>query len=322
MKKEALCASFLELMLRRDLLSWFAGLNIGTRDPIAEIIEETAPTHIRQLEELLQSVALHDPTSAHGLSERLNLISGRFLGTPFFLGPCGEGLGTFDPDPFFTISTFDCLSYCETVLAIAKSSSVREVFRAIVDLRYKDGVISFTHRNHFPSVDWIPSAVRLKFVEEVQSRHDVEIGITIDKRYWFANLIDNPFYGHLLARESPGLLSGGEFGVEESQYRYCPVKIPFAPRTTAGFLMLAVVRPNSPLSGKSGGGEVISHVGFAFKQQRTWIFRAASERFGRVVDVPLQSFLQHRSKAPVLGVITLAPLPSRSNTDSLAQLEA
>ncbi|MEJ1933062.1 N-acetylmuramoyl-L-alanine amidase-like domain-containing protein, partial [Nostoc sp. NIES-2111] len=213
------------------------------------------------------------------------------------------------------------------VLAIARSSSVRDVFESIVELRYKDRVVSFTRRNHFPSVDWIPSALKLRLLERVGSVHDTSLDVRIDKRAWFSNLVANPFYGHLMkaADESQRAeLADAKVGVEETKLGFFPVASPFSFDSCFGdeFLMLALVRPNSPLSSQSGGGEVISHVGFAFKLREGWIFRAASERVGRVVDLPLRSVLTHRSKAPVVGVVVLRPVPVATQLASPAQAEA
>ncbi|MEJ1935038.1 hypothetical protein WDZ92_32980, partial [Nostoc sp. NIES-2111] len=89
-------------MLRRELLLRLVGFDGVSTDPIAKLIDQASPAHISELESLLRAAAQHDRGTAAGMSDRFRLVSERFLGKPFFLGPCGEGPGTLDPDPFFT----------------------------------------------------------------------------------------------------------------------------------------------------------------------------------------------------------------------------
>ncbi|MGZ6134961.1 MAG: N-acetylmuramoyl-L-alanine amidase-like domain-containing protein, partial [Myxococcaceae bacterium] len=66
--------------------------------------------------------------SVRGLSlqGRILGLSAQFLGTPYAHSPLGEGEGP-DPDPRLRLDRMDCLTFVETVMALALSSSVEDV---------------------------------------------------------------------------------------------------------------------------------------------------------------------------------------------------
>jgi len=87
-------------------------------------------------------------------------------------------------------------------------------------------------------------------------------------------------------------------------------------KITSGAL-LAVVRPSGFLNRKAGGGEVISHFGFGIRAaNKSWAFRAASEKLGRVADVPLNDVLFHRSSHPPLGIVVMNVEPTKNSTEA------
>jgi hypothetical protein len=105
------------------------------------------------------------------LALRLEQVTRPFLDAPYVLSPLGEGEGaTPDADPRLRFDAFDCTTFVETGLALALSSSVDEA-RARLDLiRYRDGLVDFVARRHFPEAEWIPALVDAGLLEDITRR--------------------------------------------------------------------------------------------------------------------------------------------------------
>lgn len=90
--------------------------------------------------------------------ERLRRISERAKGTPYLLGPLGEGpKGVYDKDPLIDLTKVDCVTFCEQTLALALSKTYQEAFQTLQRIRYKSGKISMQTRNHHTMTDWVPN---------------------------------------------------------------------------------------------------------------------------------------------------------------------
>jgi cell wall-associated NlpC family hydrolase len=96
---------------------------------------------------------LEEASHANGISERIVRISARFLGRPYFDNPL-EG-GPHSPEVFkLSLEGFDCVTYMETVLALARSRSPDEFIDEVREMRYAGGLVEWRHRNHY-MVDWV-----------------------------------------------------------------------------------------------------------------------------------------------------------------------
>lgn len=101
-------------------------------------------------------------------TERIRLLSSMFLGTPYRLGPLGEGpKGQWDKDPIFRTDRVDCVTYVETVLALARSDHWKEARLRLQHIRYKAGRIRFFARNHFTAAQWLPENQRAGFIRVI-----------------------------------------------------------------------------------------------------------------------------------------------------------
>ncbi len=92
---------------------------------------------------------------------RLDSIGRSFLGRPYKLGPLGEGdslLG--EVKPRFRTDSFDCLTYIETVEALARSPKADSVLDAMDHIRYEDGRVGWGTRLHYTEADWLPANTR------------------------------------------------------------------------------------------------------------------------------------------------------------------
>src|SRR5678815_3653970 len=102
-----------------------------------------------RLEALLASVG------GRSLDARLLGLSEQLLGTPYAHSPLGEGEGQ-DPDPRLRLDRVDCLTFVETVMALALSSSVEDVVHVLDSIRYRSRP-DYSGRNHLMEAEWLPS---------------------------------------------------------------------------------------------------------------------------------------------------------------------
>jgi hypothetical protein len=90
--------------------------------------------------------------------ERLELVSARALGTPYKLGPLGEGPNApYDRQPLINLQQVDCVTFCEQSLALALAPDYKEAFKILQKIRYQRGEIKMECRNHYFMADWIPN---------------------------------------------------------------------------------------------------------------------------------------------------------------------
>ena len=86
------------------------------------------------------------------LGRRIERVSGSLVGRPYVVGPLGGGPGR--PEPLrVSAAGFDCVTFVETVLALAWARNRREFRRMLRRLRYRAGRIGWTTRNHYMT-DW------------------------------------------------------------------------------------------------------------------------------------------------------------------------
>ncbi|MFY9555372.1 MAG: N-acetylmuramoyl-L-alanine amidase-like domain-containing protein [Blastocatellia bacterium] len=88
-----------------------------------------------------------------GFEPRLKQISGLFLGRPYVENPL-EG-GPQSRERFLVaFDEFDCVTYVETVLAVVCSRTADQFYRKLRALRYRNGRVDWSTRNHFMT-DWL-----------------------------------------------------------------------------------------------------------------------------------------------------------------------
>lgn len=116
-----------------------------------------APLHAmlaKDIDALLRETSAKEPN----LIARLALYSARAKGTPYKLFCLGEGpTAKYDRDPLIDFSRADCVTFMEQMLALALSSNYEQMFANLLRIRYKNGEIGFTTRNHYTHADWIPN---------------------------------------------------------------------------------------------------------------------------------------------------------------------
>lgn len=115
------------------------------------------------VEQLIRSA--EDERSAAG---RIDVLSQRFLGYPYQSDPL---IGSAETAEVFTTSLdgFDCVTYLETVVALAGASNVDEFADLLRRIRYDKGRVGWSRRNHYMT-DWIRSNLREGILRRVSMR--------------------------------------------------------------------------------------------------------------------------------------------------------
>ena len=117
-------------------------------------MEHAQPQHFsrRRVEQILSYTK-----SSRSAGSRIEVLSRRFLGLPYHTKAL---IGSADTPEVFTVSldAFDCVTYIETVLALALASKPDEFVNWLRKVRYEKGRITWERRNHYMT-GWIRSNI-------------------------------------------------------------------------------------------------------------------------------------------------------------------
>ncbi|MFC1743542.1 N-acetylmuramoyl-L-alanine amidase-like domain-containing protein [Candidatus Riflebacteria bacterium] len=248
-------------------------------------------------------------------SGRLLKISGLFLNLPYRGGPLGEGLrGKYDQDPLYRFDCFDCTTYVETVLALAKARSFPEFKNLINMVRYRRGIVSYRERNHFTSLDWIANNIQAGFTEDITRKIGGKLTrlakCRINKYQWYQNKKKSELrlFKARVATESLRLIKqfreeGRRFPQtgEKVELPYILIKSFFSEMGDAKLLssiptgvIINIVRPDWDLRGLIGTKLLISHQLLGIRKNDGKLYvRHASSLKKKVVE---ESFLKYLGK--------------------------
>lgn len=244
------------------------------------------------------------------LSRRVEAVSERFLGTPYKLGPLGEGPdGRFDRDPLVRFDEFDCTTFVETVMALSLESDLSAAEDTLQKIRYKDGQVGYATRNHFTELDWVPHNVWAGYLRDITSEvagsDAVEVAKTISKRQWYEKKTLADFKGRFSEDEKRRALPEWQaLGAQFQDERAALTILPMAalrralPRIPSGTIA-NLVRTDQP-----DKETMVSHQVFLIKKKDGWYVRQASSRHHVVEDEPLDAYfaIYDGSKWPLLGL--------------------
>ena len=206
-------------------------------------------------------------------AERVEAVSRRFLGCPYEAHGLVGSAET--PEVFIApLDRFDCVTYVETVLALASAASQEEFATNLRALRYDGGVVAWDRRNHYMT-SWLKRNARARWVKPVAAE-----GLAAVKD----RVLD----------AVPGLPP------VKTRFRCVPKSAwtRFAPRLATGDLILfASTKPSLD----------VFHCGLVVREEHGELaMRHASQRLGGVFDEDLEAFLaEHR----MAGVMAARPLP-------------
>jgi hypothetical protein len=220
----------------------------------------------RRVQELLSKAK-----SERSATDRVEAFAGRFLGYPYQPNPL---IGSADTAEAFTASFdgFDCVTYIETVLALARATNVDEFIEWLRMIRYERGSIQWARRNHFMT-HWLRNNEREGILRPVSLR-----ALPMVSRERVLNGV-------------PGLAA------QRTRVKCVPKPaVPrLAPHLQSGDLMFfASTRKNLD----------VFHAGIIALDGRRILMRHASRSAGMVVEQELSEFLKSNRMA---GVIVARP---------------
>lgn len=137
---------------------------------------------------LITEILATDSLLSMDLNERIDYFSEHLIGSPYASSPLGEGLcGSHDKKPLFDLSSFDCMTFVEQVIALSMSNDTEQFLWNLQHIRYKYGEIDLMMRNHFVISDWIVnnSWILEDFTSEIGSHYVKKMSKSIDHGKFF-----------------------------------------------------------------------------------------------------------------------------------------
>jgi len=219
---------------------------------------------------------------AASLAERMRRAARLLRGRPYVANPLGGGPNRREVLTL-SLAGFDCVTYVETVLALALARSTRDVRRWLRRIRYRDGRIAWDARHHY-MVRWIRENVRQGILTDLTRGRGTR---RLTRR---VNVV-------------PGIPP------QTLRFRCFPKKrfATLRERLREGDLLLfASTRPNLD----------VFHVGLVLVERRaggaSFILSHASRRRGRVVEQELEEFLKEQRMSGILLVRPREPDDARA----------
>ena len=318
--------NFSKQLLLSACLSVISLTSVATPNPLSQA---TPDETISQLYHSLK----HNPSSS--IPSRIEMISGTLLGKPYLLGALGEGpKGYYHQNPLYRMDAFDCETYVDTVLALALAHNLNQFKQYINHIRYRDGQVSFIHRNHFTCLDWNKNNQHQGFIKDItdtiRDKHQKPIvkyaHALIDKPSWYRHFsIQMIQISHLNAIEKTRRLQslkqeGQQLSATVSVIPYIPLSTLFDTTGKANqqlfdqipnAAIIEIIRPNWDLSKAIGTHLNVSHLGFVIREKNKLFFREASSVKHAIIDMPLIDYLREAQKSPTIkGVNIQIPLPN------------
>ncbi len=159
------------------------------------------------------------------LRERVSQLARRFIGQPYELYLLGEfPFELHDPQPLFNLERSDCVVFVEHVYAMALSRDWAEFFWMLQRIRYRDGVIGVTTRNHYTEADWLPANRWLltDLTEQLLPGAALPYSLQVDRERFFRDRYrlqvslpvqrwDDRYLPHARTDEVLGQLQAGDF---------------------------------------------------------------------------------------------------------------
>lgn len=123
-------------------------------------VPKLAEKERRRIEELIA-----EARSQRDLGAKIKLISMRLLGARYIVQPLKGSLS--EPEEFVVrLDGFDCVTYIETVLALASARDVNGFLQRLRTLRYANGEVSYATRLHY-TTDWSKANIARGYLQDI-----------------------------------------------------------------------------------------------------------------------------------------------------------
>ncbi|MBI3649824.1 MAG: DUF1460 domain-containing protein [Acidobacteria bacterium] len=226
--------------------------------------KETTTT-VSPINRLLKAVA-----AERDLAKRIAAISEHFIGCPYAVNPLGGGMNVAE-SLVINLAAFDCVTFNETVLALALAKTAQQFKENLVRLRYRNGEVTWQKRHHY-MVDWW--------------RNNERLGV-------IANLTQGE--GAVEKLRELNVVAG--LPTRRVQFRVFPKKIFKRVEKaikTGDFVCFGTTKKNLD----------VFHTGILLRRDDTIVLRHASRTAGQVVEQGLPDFLQRNRMS---GMVLLRP---------------
>lgn len=231
---------------------------------------------------------------------RLRSATQALLNRPYRLDPLGEARAP-DADPRLRFDSFDCTTFVETALALARAPSPGALLPTLDAIRY-DGPAAYENRNHFFDSQWIGAATRNGLVRDITHAVAGDRAIDLTKTVTLAQWNARRDARRIVLPEARAPL-----GSHLVSYIPLDAVNALAGRIPSGtvFAVVSADRPTSPF--------LVTHVGFVFQAPggETFVRHANKSPHYRTLDEPLARLVARLLKPrgrPVLGLQLLQPL--------------
>ena len=271
----------------------------------------------------------YQKTTPPTVKARMEQFSRQLLGIPYLWGAQGEGdQGRYDQSPLDRMDAFDCVTYVDTVLALALANDPQGFQQCLRKIRYKNGHIDYFYRNHFTDLDWNINNQKQGYLKDItqdimdEHHHSKALmaSAVINKPAWYQHKpqsdiklkINDPIeqakrLAELKTRGKaqriatvniPYLPFSALFNAQGNPNHYLFAQIPDG-------AIIEIIRPNWDLTATAGTHLNVSHLGFAFRVNQELMFRNASSLAGRVIETRLIDYLQSQLKSPTVKGINV-----------------
>ncbi|MFG1796424.1 DUF1460 domain-containing protein [Nocardia sp. NPDC049149] len=120
--------------------------------PVAHSAPAAATIDAVTARQIDESVALRAASSGRSKGELIEMLSARFLGTPYQANML-VGSATQPEQLVIDFRRVDCFTYLDYVEALSRSTDRDQFVANLIDTRYAEGRVEFRQRKHFFS-DW------------------------------------------------------------------------------------------------------------------------------------------------------------------------
>ena len=211
-------------------------------------------------------------------AEQIEYYSERFLNAPYDFTATGEGThGLYDQNPLLNLKKVNCMTLCETVLALALSDYYEEMFNVLQHIRYRNGIISMASRNHYTMADWLPA--NSWCLDDVS----VQVG-GADTKQLTRKISHRKFFLQKGIENIPVMMPDREVTID-----YVPLKkLPDHIDAIKSGDIVALIQDKP--------GIFSAHMLLAIIEGGDLIFRHAPIKAGKVVDSPFKEYMQELKK--------------------------
>lgn len=116
------------------------------------------------MQSLVSQTLLEDAQKIPGIGQRMIFLARSFLGVP----TKKRILTQTGPEQLVVnFEAMNCLSFVESMLALAYGENYGAFLKHLRSIRYKNGLVNYADRNHYVTMDWIPE--NREYVEDATS---------------------------------------------------------------------------------------------------------------------------------------------------------